>query len=197
MMVQLFSKMGRRFMQILLCIVPGMFFNHFQYFMVKYSEISYVKCGWIHYISYILVYCPGTSISSHFLKPMAIWALMITALNLCTNMSFHRRLPQGFLLLVYQGWLVLIEIHLLGSSLSLLFDLWFYDQGIQFVMFEIQSKWVAAILSGRVTLPAPEKMMEDLIASYAMLEALGIPKRHTHKLGKIQVRSRFPIWSRV
>lgn len=60
-------------------------------------------------------------------------------------------------------------------------------------MFEIQSKWVAAVLSGRVTLPAPEKMMEDLIASYAMLEALGIPKRYTHKLGKIQVRSRFPI----
>lgn len=59
MMVQLFSKMGRRFVQILLCIVPGMFFNHFQYFMVKYSEISYVKCGWIHYISYILVYCPS------------------------------------------------------------------------------------------------------------------------------------------
>ncbi|XP_013612296.1 PREDICTED: flavin-containing monooxygenase FMO GS-OX2 [Brassica oleracea var. oleracea] len=58
--------------------------------------------------------------------------------------------------------------------------------GIQLVMFEIQSKWVAAVLSGRVTLPAPEKMMEDLIASYAMLEALGIPKRHTHKLGKIQ-----------
>lgn len=88
----------------------------FNIFMLIYSEISYVKCGWIHYISYILVYCPGTSISFHFLKPMVIWALMITALNLCTNMSFHRRLPQGFLLLVYQGWLVLIEIHLLGSK---------------------------------------------------------------------------------
>nr|QWJ73361.1 aliphatic glucosinolate S-oxygenase 2-1 [Isatis tinctoria] len=58
--------------------------------------------------------------------------------------------------------------------------------GIQFVMFEIQSKWVASVLSGRVTLPSPEKMMEDLLASYAMLDTLGIPKRHTHKLGKIQ-----------
>lgn len=53
-------------------------------------------------------------------------------------------------------------------------------------MFEIQSKWVAAVLSGRITLPSPEMMMEDLTASYTMLEALGIPKRHTHKLGKIQ-----------
>ncbi|ESQ29139.1 hypothetical protein EUTSA_v10023450mg [Eutrema salsugineum] len=60
--------------------------------------------------------------------------------------------------------------------------------GIQFVMFEIQSKWVAAVLSGRVTLPSQEKMMEDLIASYATLEALGVPKRHTHRLGKIQCK---------
>lgn len=115
---------------------------------------------------------------------------MITALSLYTNMSFHQRLPQGFLLLVYQAWLVSIEIPLIGfKSLTSNFDILFYDQGIQFVMFEIQSKWVAAVLSGRVTLPSPEKMMEDLIASYAMLEALGIPKRHTHKLGKIQVSS--------
>ncbi|CAH2048037.1 unnamed protein product [Thlaspi arvense] len=58
--------------------------------------------------------------------------------------------------------------------------------GLQFVMFEIQSKWVAAVLSGRVTLPSPEKMMEDVLASYETLEALGFPKRYTHKLGKIQ-----------
>lgn len=75
------------------------------------------------------------------------------------------------------------------KSLTSNFDILFYDQGIQFVMFEIQSKWVAAVLSGRVTLPSPEMMMEDVIASSAMLEALGIPKRHTHKLGKIQVSS--------
>lgn len=115
---------------------------------------------------------------------------MITALSLYTNMSFHQRLPQGFLLLVYQAWLVSIEIPLIGfKSLTSNFDILFYDQGIQFVMFEIQSKWVAAVLSGRVTLPSPEMMMEDVIASSAMLEALGIPKRHTHKLGKIQVSS--------
>lgn len=56
---------------------------------------------------------------------------------------------------------------------------------IQFVMFEIQSKWVAAVLSGRVILPSQDKMMEDIIEWYATLDVLGIPKRHTHKLGKI------------
>ncbi|XP_010473477.1 PREDICTED: flavin-containing monooxygenase FMO GS-OX2-like [Camelina sativa] len=58
--------------------------------------------------------------------------------------------------------------------------------GIQFVMFEIQSKWVASVLSGRFTLPSQDKMMEDITTTYATLDALGIPKRYTHKLGKIQ-----------
>lgn len=55
-------------------------------------------------------------------------------------------------------------------------------------MFEVQSKWVSAVLSGRVTLPSIEKMKEDIMLSYETQEALGIPKRYTHKLGKSQVR---------
>jgi len=58
-------------------------------------------------------------------------------------------------------------------------------------MFEIQSKWVAAVLSGRVTLPSTDKMMEDINAWYASLDALGIPKRHTHTIGRIQVSSSY------
>ncbi|CAH8377035.1 unnamed protein product [Eruca vesicaria subsp. sativa] len=58
--------------------------------------------------------------------------------------------------------------------------------GLQFYMFEVQSKWVSAVLSGRVTLPSVDKMMEDMMLSYETLEALGIPKRYTHKLGKSQ-----------
>ncbi|XP_023643007.1 flavin-containing monooxygenase FMO GS-OX2 isoform X1 [Capsella rubella] len=63
--------------------------------------------------------------------------------------------------------------------------------GIQFVMFEIQSKWVASVLSGRFTLPSQDKMMEDIISSYETLDALSLPKRYTHKLGKIQVLTHF------
>ena len=55
-------------------------------------------------------------------------------------------------------------------------------------MFEVQSKWVAAVLSGRVILPSVDEMMDDLKLSYETQEALGIPKRYTHKLGKSQVR---------
>ncbi|KAG7646026.1 Flavin-containing monooxygenase FMO GS-OX-like 1 [Arabidopsis thaliana] len=54
--------------------------------------------------------------------------------------------------------------------------------GLQFFMFEIQSKWVASVLSGRVKLPAEDKMMEEAIAFYSKLEGLGIPKRYTHFL---------------
>lgn len=49
-------------------------------------------------------------------------------------------------------------------------------------MFEIQSKWVASVLSGRVKLPTEDKMMEEAIAFYTKLEDLGIPKRYTHFL---------------
>ncbi|KAJ4865794.1 Flavin-containing monooxygenase FMO GS-OX-like 1 [Raphanus sativus] len=54
--------------------------------------------------------------------------------------------------------------------------------GLQFFMFEMQSKWVASVLSGRVKLPSEDKMMEDAVAFYGKLEALGIPKRYTHFL---------------
>ncbi|CAH8389062.1 unnamed protein product [Eruca vesicaria subsp. sativa] len=54
--------------------------------------------------------------------------------------------------------------------------------GLQFFLFEMQSKWVASVLSGRVKLPSEDKMMEDAIAFYGKLEALGIPKRYTHFL---------------
>ncbi|XP_010476176.1 PREDICTED: flavin-containing monooxygenase FMO GS-OX-like 1 [Camelina sativa] len=54
--------------------------------------------------------------------------------------------------------------------------------GLQFFMFEIQSKWVASVLSGRAKLPSEGKMMEEAIAFYAKLEDLGIPKRYTHFL---------------
>ncbi|VVA92044.1 unnamed protein product [Arabis nemorensis] len=58
--------------------------------------------------------------------------------------------------------------------------------GLQFYMFEVQSKWVAAVLSERVTLPSIDNMMEDLRLSYENLEALNFPKRYMHRLGRIQ-----------
>ncbi|CAA7041579.1 unnamed protein product [Microthlaspi erraticum] len=49
---------------------------------------------------------------------------------------------------------------------------------IPFPMFELQSKWIAGVLSGRIMLPS-----EEIKKLYATLEGEGIPKRHTHSLG--------------
>ncbi|XP_021721719.1 flavin-containing monooxygenase FMO GS-OX-like 4 [Chenopodium quinoa] len=53
---------------------------------------------------------------------------------------------------------------------------------LPFFLFELQSKWVAGVLSGRISLPSKEKMMEDVEALYSELEAKGVPKRHTHRI---------------
>ncbi|EER91959.1 hypothetical protein BDA96_01G295400 [Sorghum bicolor] len=57
---------------------------------------------------------------------------------------------------------------------------------IPFPLFELQSKWVARVLSGRVKLPSKDKMMEDVKAFYLKLEALGWPKRYTHNFSNHQ-----------
>ncbi|KAL2921013.1 Flavin-containing monooxygenase FMO GS-OX-like 2 [Bienertia sinuspersici] len=53
---------------------------------------------------------------------------------------------------------------------------------IPFFVFELQSKWIAGILSGRISIPSKEMMMEDTKALYLELEAKGVPKRYTHKI---------------
>ncbi|XVF13332.1 hypothetical protein REPUB_Repub08aG0199700 [Reevesia pubescens] len=57
---------------------------------------------------------------------------------------------------------------------------------VPFPLFEFQSKWIAGLLSGRITLPSQKEMMEDIKAFYSTLEACGIPKRYTHCMGESQ-----------
>ncbi|XP_073000960.1 flavin-containing monooxygenase FMO GS-OX-like 4 [Typha latifolia] len=57
---------------------------------------------------------------------------------------------------------------------------------IPFPLFELQSKWVAGVLSGRIDLPTKEEMMEDAEAFYSKLENDGQPKRYTHNLSIFQ-----------
>ncbi|KAF2325528.1 hypothetical protein GH714_029849 [Hevea brasiliensis] len=52
-----------------------------------------------------------------------------------------------------------------------------------FAMFELQSKWIAGVLSGRIDLPSKEEMMEDVEAFYLQLEASNVPKSYTHNMG--------------
>ncbi|CAN6283973.1 unnamed protein product [Urochloa humidicola] len=51
---------------------------------------------------------------------------------------------------------------------------------IIFQSLELESKWVAAVLSGRATLPSEEDMMADVQEYYRQMEEAGRPKRHTH-----------------
>ena len=62
-----------------------------------------------------------------------------------------------------------------------------YNQAIPFPLVELQSKWVAGVLSGWIKLPSKDEMMEDVKAFYSKLQACGWPKRYTHNLSKCQV----------
>ncbi|KAE8055966.1 hypothetical protein FH972_012770 [Carpinus fangiana] len=53
---------------------------------------------------------------------------------------------------------------------------------IPFRMFELQSKWIAGVLSNRLMLPSQKEMMEDVEDFYSSLEVSGTPKRYTHSL---------------
>ncbi|XP_042056696.1 flavin-containing monooxygenase FMO GS-OX-like 4 [Salvia splendens] len=57
---------------------------------------------------------------------------------------------------------------------------------VPFPQFELQSRWIAGVLSGRLTLESPEEMTADIEAFYSSLEAAGIPKRYTHQMGESQ-----------
>ncbi|XP_011650417.1 flavin-containing monooxygenase FMO GS-OX-like 3 [Cucumis sativus] len=54
---------------------------------------------------------------------------------------------------------------------------------VPFVIFELQSNWIAGVLSNRIALPSKEEMLADVKAFYEELEARGKPKHRTHKLG--------------
>ncbi|KAI0488332.1 hypothetical protein KFK09_028161 [Dendrobium nobile] len=53
---------------------------------------------------------------------------------------------------------------------------------IPFPMFQLQSKWIAGVLSGRIILPTQEEMMEDVKNLYSEMQSAGRPKRYTHNI---------------
>ncbi|KAA8519422.1 hypothetical protein F0562_013703 [Nyssa sinensis] len=55
-------------------------------------------------------------------------------------------------------------------------------QVILFHMIELQSKWIAYVLSGKLLLPSKEEMLADVQQHYCHMEEVGIPKHHTHRL---------------
>ncbi|CAK9159370.1 unnamed protein product [Ilex paraguariensis] len=59
---------------------------------------------------------------------------------------------------------------------------------IIFLMLELQSKWIAQVLSGKVLLPSQEQMLADIQEYYKHMEECGIPKHHTHTLNPTEFR---------
>ncbi|CAK9159372.1 unnamed protein product [Ilex paraguariensis] len=58
---------------------------------------------------------------------------------------------------------------------------------IIFLMLELQSKWIAQVLSGKVLLPSQEQMLADIQEYYKHLEECGIPKHRTHTLSPTEL----------
>ncbi|KAI9115489.1 hypothetical protein K1719_013808 [Acacia pycnantha] len=57
-----------------------------------------------------------------------------------------------------------------------------FEKGIIFQILELQSKWVARVLSGKVLIPTEKEMTKYVEEYYQKLEKLGIPKHFTHYL---------------
>ncbi|WJX26687.1 aliphatic glucosinolate S-oxygenase [Trifolium repens] len=55
-----------------------------------------------------------------------------------------------------------------------------------FNVVELQAKWVAKVLSGKILLPTEEEMMESVKEFYQFMEENGFPKHHTHSLRPFQ-----------
>ncbi|CAI9108542.1 OLC1v1008167C2 [Oldenlandia corymbosa var. corymbosa] len=55
-------------------------------------------------------------------------------------------------------------------------------QTVNFLVMELQAKWIAEVLAGKVALPSKEEMMTDIELHYQQLEKNGIPKHHTHNI---------------
>lgn len=68
--------------------------------------------------------------------------------------------------------------------------LFFVQQVTVFLSIELQSKWVACVLSGKAILPSEEEMLADVEQHYKDMEDQGVPKHHTHKITPHEVLCR-------
>ncbi|KAL7591358.1 hypothetical protein Lser_V15G31797 [Lactuca serriola] len=57
-----------------------------------------------------------------------------------------------------------------------------FNKGMTFLPAELQSKWIAQALSGKVLLPSEKEMLHDIEQVYIQMEERGIPKSYTHSL---------------
>ncbi|KAF7137154.1 hypothetical protein RHSIM_Rhsim07G0030500 [Rhododendron simsii] len=61
-----------------------------------------------------------------------------------------------------------------------------YKHVIIFAAIELQSKWVARVLSGKAILPSEKEMLVDVEEHYRDTADRGVPKHHTHKVHPLE-----------
>lgn len=62
-------------------------------------------------------------------------------------------------------------------------------QVVPFLVKELQAKWVARVLSGKVPLPSEDSMMVSIDEDYYLrIEKAGKPKHHSHLLHPYEVQ---------
>ncbi|KAK9148094.1 hypothetical protein Scep_006851 [Stephania cephalantha] len=54
---------------------------------------------------------------------------------------------------------------------------------IIFRMLELQAKWVAQVLSGKLNLPSEKDMLMSVEELYKQIEEMGLPRHYTHNIG--------------
>ncbi|WOH10421.1 hypothetical protein DCAR_0729890 [Daucus carota subsp. sativus] len=57
---------------------------------------------------------------------------------------------------------------------------------IGFPFFESQARWIAQLLSGKLTLPSQDDMMQSIKEFYREMDVAGIPKHSTHDIGDFE-----------
>jgi thioredoxin reductase len=52
---------------------------------------------------------------------------------------------------------------------------------VPFPQFQLQSRWISRCLSGKVQVPTPEEMLQDVESYYKWMEEENLPKRYSHR----------------
>nr|XP_043621948.1 flavin-containing monooxygenase FMO GS-OX-like 2 isoform X2 [Erigeron canadensis] len=72
--------------------------------------------------------------------------------------------------------------HLKVANLEKHNNLWQHPKSILFPLIEGQSRWIAKVLSKKVSLPSENEMMSEIEQHYREMEEKGIPERRTHSI---------------
>ncbi|KAI8545374.1 hypothetical protein RHMOL_Rhmol07G0034900 [Rhododendron molle] len=78
------------------------------------------------------------------------------------------------------------QVHLSSRSpnvkVSNFDNTWQHSEIGIFARIELQSKWIARVLSGKAILPSEKEMLVDVEEHYRDMADRGVPKHHTHKV---------------